>query len=99
MAVCCSMKTRLERLIYLVRLRVSQGAPIASGGLKALGLFDVADDVLDFTLRKHCFMYKPMPLPRQGWDEQFRAARVDTRDGLWLMQTATNAFDEGQWTW
>jgi len=41
MSVCCSMKTRLGRLIYLVRLRVAQGAPIASGVLKALGLFDV----------------------------------------------------------
>ena len=81
------MKTFLDRLIYLVRLRVAQGAPIASDVLKALGLFDVADDVLDFTLRNHCFIHKPMPVPRQGWDEQFLAARDDTRDSFWLMET------------
>ena len=81
------MKSRLDRLIHLVHLLVGQGAPIASGVLKALGLFDVTNDVLVFKVRKRCIMHKPMPVPRQGWDEQFRAARDDTRDSFWLMET------------
>ena len=93
------MKNCLDRWIYLVRLRVSQGIRIACSVLKGLGFVDVTNDVLVFTVRKPCVMHKPMPVQRQGWDEQFRAARDDTPDDLWLMQTVTNAFDEEEWTW
>jgi len=54
------MKTCLDRLIYLVRLRVAQGIRIACGVLMGLGFVDVTNDVLVFTVRKRCVMHKPM---------------------------------------
>jgi antitoxin MazE len=79
----------------LVRIGNSRGIRIPKPLIEQCGFGDAVDVRVD----KECLIISPQRLPRQGWDEKFRAAGALAEDELLLEKMSANKFDREQWQW
>ena len=78
----------------LIRIGNSRGIRIPKPLLEQAGL----GGTVELLAEKGQLVIRPSRLPRQGWEEAFRAMAERGDDGVLLGRIA-NAFDRDEWTW
>jgi len=56
-------------------------------------------DEVDLRVENECLIISPERLPREGWEEKFRAAGSAKEDEHLLGATGANEFDRKEWRW
>jgi antitoxin MazE len=79
----------------LVRIGNSRGIRIPKPLIEQCGL----GDAVDLRVENECLIISPERLPREGWEEKFRAAGPARKDEHLLGTTGTNEFDRKEWRW
>lgn len=79
----------------LVRIGNSRGIRIPKPILEQCGF----QDAVELRIENSRLVIAPARLPREGWDEAFRAAGPSTHDELLLDTLPSNQFDREDWRW
>ena len=80
--------------VELVRIGNSRGIRIPKPILEQCGF----EDTVELRIENDHLVITQGHLPREGWEEVFRAARPSTHDEL-LLDTPPNQFDQEEWRW
>jgi antitoxin MazE len=78
----------------LIRIGNSRGIRIPKPLIEQCGL----RDAVELRIEKERIIISPQHEPRQGWEEQFRAAGSSDTDEL-LLDAGANQFDREEWRW
>ena len=81
--------------VELVRLGNSRGIRIPRPIIEQCGF----GDTVELSVDKNRVIIAPDRLPRQGWDEVFRAAGSGQTDEVPLADLPPNEFDSQEWEW
>ena len=81
--------------VELVRIGNSRGIRIPKPILEQCGFHDT----VELRVENDRLVIAPSRLPRQGWEEAFRAAGPSASDELLLDAVPMNEFDLGDWRW
>ena len=81
--------------VELVRLGNSRGIRIPKPFLEQCGF----EDAVELRLENDRLLIAPTRLPREGWEEAFRAAGPSTHDELLFDALPSNQFDREDWRW
>jgi antitoxin MazE len=79
----------------LVRIGNSRGIRIPKPLIEQCGF----GDEVDLRIENECLIISPERLPREGWEEKFRAAAPATKDERLLGTVGANEFDRKEWRW
>jgi antitoxin MazE len=79
----------------LVRIGNSRGVRIPKPLIEQCGF----GDAVDLRVENECLIISPDRLPRQGWEERFRAASPAVEDEQLLGRMGANEFDRKEWRW
>ena len=79
----------------LVRIGNSRGIRIPKPIIEQCRL----GDTVELRVEKDRRVISPERVPRQGWDEAFRAAGPAASDKLLLESLPPNKFDREEWRW
>jgi antitoxin MazE len=79
----------------LVRIGNSRGIPIPKPIIEQCGF----GNTVELRVENDCLVIAPGRLPRQGWEESFRAAGSAEADELLLKTVPPNQFDRDEWKW
>jgi antitoxin MazE len=80
--------------VELVRIGNSRGIRIPKPILEQCGF----EGTVELRIENDHLVIAQGHLPREGWEEAFRAAGPSTRDEL-LLDTLSNQFDQEEWRW
>ena len=80
--------------VQLVRVGNSRGIRIPKPLIEQCGF----EDAVDLRIENDHLVIAPARLPREGWEEAFRAAGSSTHDEL-LLNTSASQFDREEWRW
>ena len=80
--------------VELVRIGNSRGIRIPKPILEECGLVDT----VELRIENGHLVIAQGHLPREGWEEAFRAAEPSVHDEL-LLDTLSNQFDQEEWRW
>ena len=80
--------------VELVRIGNSRGIRIPKPIIVQCGF----EDAVDLRIENHHLVIAPARLPREGWEEAFRAAGSSAHDEL-LLDTPGSQFDREEWRW
>jgi antitoxin MazE len=78
----------------LVRIGNSRGIRIPKPVIEQCGF----GDEVDLRIENECLIISPKRVPREGWEEKFRAAGP-VEDELLLGTVSANQFDRKEWRW
>jgi len=78
----------------LIRIGNSRGIRIPKPLIEQCGLHDA----VELRIENERIIISPQREPRQGWEEQFRAAGSSGTDEL-LLDAGANQFDREEWRW
>ncbi len=81
--------------VELVRIGNSRGIRIPKPILEQCGF----GNTVELRVENDCLVIAPDRLPRQGWEEAFRAAGPAAKDELLLSTVPANEFDREDWQW
>ena len=79
----------------LVRIGNSRGIRIPKPLIEQCGL----GETVELRVENDCLVISTEHLPRQGWEEAFRAAGPFADDELLLESAGVNEFDHQEWQW
>jgi antitoxin MazE len=79
----------------LIRIGNSRGIRIPKPLIAQCGL----GDEVDLRVENECLIISPERLPRQDWEERFRAAGPSTEDAHLLESVGASEFDRKEWRW
>jgi len=79
----------------LVRIGNSRGIRIPKPIIEHCGF----GGTVELRVENDCLIVAPHRLPRQGWEETFRAAVSAEADELLLETVPPNQFDRDEWKW
>ena len=80
--------------VGLVRIGNSRGIRIPKPILEQCRF----EDAVELRVEDDHLVIAPARLPREGWDEAFRAASSSAHDEL-LLDTPSSQFDREEWQW
>ena len=78
--------------VELIRVGNSRGIRIPKPIIEQCGF----EDTVELRVENDHLVIAPARLPREGWEEAFRAAGSSTHDEL-LLDTAASQFDQEEW--
>lgn len=78
----------------LIRIGNSRGIRIPKPLIEECGL----GETVELRVQNDCLVVSASRKPREGWDDQFRAAGSPTRSEL-LLNIGSNSFDADEWQW
>jgi antitoxin MazE len=81
--------------VQLVRIGNSRGIRIPKPILEQCGF----EDAVELRIENDRLVIAQAHVPREGWDEAFRAAGPSTHDELPLETLPSNQFDREDWRW
>jgi antitoxin MazE len=81
--------------LELVRIGNSRGIRIPKPILRQCGF----SNTVELRVENDCLVIAPGRLPRQGWEEAYRAAGSAANDELLLSTVPSNEFDREDWQW
>jgi len=80
--------------VELVRVGNSRGIRIPKPIIEQCGF----EDTVELRVENDHLVIAPARLPREGWEEAFRAAGSSAHDEL-LLHVAASQFDREEWRW
>jgi len=80
--------------VKLVRIGDSRGIRIPKSIIEQCGF----EDAVELRIENDHLVIAPARLPREGWEEAFRAAGSSAHDEL-LLDIPSNQFDREEWRW
>ena len=80
--------------VALIRVGNSRGIRIPKPIIDQCGF----EDTVELRVDNDCLVIAPARLPRQGWEEAFRAAGSSAQDKF-LLDVPASQFDREEWRW
>lgn len=81
--------------VELVRIGNSRGIRIPKPILEQCGF----EESVELRVEQDRLVIAPVRLPREGWEDAFRAAGSSRQDELLLSDRPLNEFDREEWKW